>query len=84
MNNTRGGQNYMWTNASDNIYFAKRGNLLSILRILFSSKPAPARLTSPSLSITSGHAKSRAEDIPAGSGFVGKPYRLKILRPVCK
>ena len=28
------------------------------------------------LIITSGHAKPRAEDMPIGSGYVGKPYQL--------
>lgn len=28
------------------------------------------------LIITSGHARQRAQDMPSGSGFVGKPYQL--------
>ena len=29
------------------------------------------------LILTSGHARPLAEDMPAGSGFVGKPYQLE-------
>jgi two-component system, response regulator PdtaR len=29
------------------------------------------------LILTSGHARPPAEDMPTGSGFVGKPYQLK-------
>jgi len=29
------------------------------------------------LIITSGHSRPRAEDLPAGSGFFGKPYQLE-------
>src|SRR5271168_3081756 len=29
------------------------------------------------LILTSGHTRPRAEDLPAGSGFFGKPYQLE-------
>jgi CheY-like chemotaxis protein len=29
------------------------------------------------LILTSGHARPRVEDLPAGSGFFGKPYQLE-------
>ena len=35
------------------------------------------------LIITSGYARPPAEDMPVGSAFVAKPYRLEKVRTIC-